>query len=71
MRVLVSLALVDEDRSWLSLARRHGCCDTCTLLGRLTPMVGEGRAQREMSDRGCEEEVLLIRTAGVVAGAPM
>lgn len=25
MRVRVSLALVEAERSWLSLARRHGC----------------------------------------------
>jgi hypothetical protein len=33
-RVFVSLAFVDEDRSWLSFARRHGWEETWTFGGR-------------------------------------
>lgn len=32
---LVSLALVDDERSWLSFARTHGCVETWTLDGSL------------------------------------
>lgn len=40
MRFFTSLALVDFDRSWLSLASRLGCRDTWTLEGR-DDMAGE------------------------------
>lgn len=36
---LLSRALALADRNWDSLARRHGCCDTCTLSGSSAAMV--------------------------------
>lgn len=39
--VLTSFALVLPERSWLSLARKHGWLETWTLLGRDMLSLGE------------------------------